>query len=257
MMPRALAALVLLLSASPSPAGQSAPAGRTELYRFVMIQAAPGRSGDLLALYRQRAPVIVAGGDELPILIRHSQGDRWDLCIVYPSGSFTDYYSRERVARRESAATASGVGSAAFATQFYNLAAWHEDVYVEGPPLADLRAFVKGAGLAHLEMLQALAGKRDELIKERRMENAYNAARGRPETVIFTHEQGAAWDVITLDVWRDWRQYGEMQMIPADVSDAAAKKAGFANADAVGVYMRSLITTHHDSLGPIVSLTAR
>jgi hypothetical protein len=113
---------------------------------------------------------------------------------------------------------------------------------------------VKDATLGHLEMLQALAGKRDELIKERQMENAYNVGRGRPATVIFTHEQGAAWDVITLDVWKDWRQYGEMQMIPADVSDAAAKKAGFANADAVGVYMRSLITTHHDTLGPIVSL---
>lgn len=252
---RAFAGFALLLSAAPLPSGQAEPAGRTELYRFVMIQAAPGRSSDLLALYRQRAPVIAAGGDELPILVRHSQGDRWDLLVIYPSGSFSDYYSRERVAKREAAANASGVSSAAFAKQFYDLVTWHEDVYVEGPPLVELRAFVKDKTLAHLEMLQALAGKRDELIEERRMENVYNVARGRPATVIFTHEQGAAWDVITLDVWRDWRQYGELQMIPADVSDAAAKKAGFANADAVGVYMRSLITTHHDTLGPIVTLT--
>ena len=56
----------------------------------------------------------------------------------------------------------------------------------------------------------------------------------------------------TIDVWKDWREYGELQMIPAEVSDAAAKKAGFASADAVGAYMRTLISTHHDSLGPIV-----
>ena len=144
-------------------------------------------------------------------------------------------------------------GSAAFARQFYELAAWHEDVYVEGPPVGDLRAYLKDATLAHLEMLQALAGKRDELINERQMENVYNTLRGRPPTLIFTHDQGGAWDVITLDAWRDWRQYGELQMIPADVSDAAAKKAGFAGADAVGAYMRTLISTHHDSLGPIVA----
>ncbi len=244
--------LAVAASAVVLRAEQTAPAGPTELYRFVMIQAAPGRLPDLLTLYRQRAPIIAAGGDELPVLIRHSQGDRWDLLVIYPSGSFTEYYSRERVAKREAAANASGVSNAAFAKQFYDLVAWHEDVYVEGPPLAELKVYLKDASLAHLEMMQALAGKRDELIKERQMENVFNVARGRPATLIFTHEQGAAWDVITLDAWRDWRQYGELQMIPADTSDAAAKKAGFANADAVGVYMRSLISTHHDTLGPLV-----
>jgi len=32
------------------------------------------------------------------------------------------------------------------------------------------------------------------------------------------------------------------------VSDAAAKKAGFANPDAIGPYLRSLIALHHDTL---------
>jgi hypothetical protein len=214
-----------------------------------MIQAAPGRSADLIALYRDNAPALAAAGDELPIVVRHSQGDRWDALAIQPMGSFADYYARERVAKRER--------TAAFAKRLDDLAAWREDEFVHGPPLADLRAFVKDAGLAHLEMLQALAGKRDELVREREMENAFNVARGRPATVIFTREHGAAWDVITLDVWRDWRQYGELQMIPADVSDAAARKAGFASADAVGVYMRTLISTHHDTLGPLVSLVVR
>jgi len=251
---RILAAVALARGAVVLQAQQTEPAGRPELYRFVMLQAAPGKLPDLIGLYRQRINVIAAGGDEQPVLIRHSQGDRWDLLLICPIGSFSDYYGRERVARRDAAANASGTGSAAFAGQLHDLVAWHEDIYAEGPPLAELRATLKDTSLAHLEMLQALAGKRDELVKERQMENVFNTLRGRPATLIFTHEQGAAWDVITLDAWRDWRHYGELQMIPADISDAAAKKAGFASADAVGAYMRSLISTHHDTLGPIVAV---
>jgi len=248
-------ALVFLLSWSAVQAQQPPVAAPAELYRMVMIQAAPGRLPELIDLYRQRVPVIVAGGDEAPVFVRHSQGDRWDLLVMFPSGSFTDYYSRERIARREAAARTSGLDGAAYLTRMYELIAWHEDVFVQGPPLAELRAYLQGKTLAHFEMMQALPGKRDELIAERRMESVFNTLRGRPGMLTFTHEQGAAWDVITLDAWRDWRQYGELQMTPAEVSEAAAKKAGFASADAVGVYMRSLISTHHDTLGTILSLT--
>ena len=244
-----LIALALLTSLG----AQRAPAAAApELYRFVLIQAAPGRLLDLIALYKERLPVIAAGGDELPFIVRHSQGDRWDLLVIYPSGTFTDYYSAERVRRREEAARASGVSGEAFAKKFYELVAWHEDVYVEGPPLADFRSYVKDLGLVHLEMFQALAGKRDALIEERRMESAFNRARSRPEALLFTHEQGAAWDVITLDGFRNWRHYAESETIPQDVNEAAAKKAGFANADAIGPYLRSLIARHHDTLATIV-----
>jgi hypothetical protein len=106
-------------------------------------------------------------------------------------------------------------------------------------------------------MMQALPGKREALIEERRMENAFNRGRGRPETIIFTHDQGAAWDVITLAAYRNWRHYAESETIAPELSDAAAKKAGFASADAIGPYMRTLISTHRDTLGPPVSLELR
>lgn len=251
---KTLVVSVLALCAASAQARQPPAAARPELYRFVMIQAAPGKLPDLIDLYRQRVPVIVAGGDEAPIFVRHSQGDRWDLLVIFPSGSYTDYYSRERIARRDEAARGSGLDGGAYLRRMYELIAWHEDVFVHGPPLAELRAYLTGTTVAHFEMMQALPGKRDELIAERQMESAFNSLRGRPAMLTFTHDQGAAWDVITLDAWRDWRQYGELQMVPADVSEAAAKKAGFASADAVGVYMRSLISTHHDTLGTILTL---
>lgn len=230
-----------LLTAQPAPA--------PELYRFVFIQAAPGKLLDVIDMYRKRMPVITAGGDEAPFIIRHSQGDRWDLVIIYPSGSFTSYYSADRVRRRTDAANASGLSTAQFAKQFYDLVSWHEDVDVEGPPLQAFRDYVKDPGLLHLEMFQALAGKRDLLIEERRMETAFNVARSRPGALLFTHEQGAGWDVISLDGFRNWRHYAESETIPQEVSDAAAKTAGFANMDAIGPYMRSLIALHHDTLG--------
>lgn len=239
-------ALAIATFASTQPA--ALPPSAPELYRFVLIQAAPGRLLDLIELYRTRLPVIAAGGDEVPFIVRHSQGDRWDLCVIYPSGSFTAYYGADRMRKRDAAAAASGITAAQFAKQFYDLVAWHEDVYVEGPPLATFRSYVKDLGLLHLEMFQALAGKRDALIDERKRESAFNRARSRPEALLFTHEQGAAWDVITMDGFRNWRHYAESETIPADVNDAAAKTAGFADVDAVGPYLRSLIALHHDTL---------
>jgi hypothetical protein len=159
-------AIVLALAlAAAQPPQTAAP---TELYRFVMIQAAPGRLLDLIDLYKKRLPVIAAGGDELPYIVRHSQGDRWDLLVIYPSGSFTSYYSADRLRRRDAAAANSGVTGVQFAKQFYDLVAWHEDVYVEGPPLRVFRDYVKDLGLLHLEMFQSLAGKRDALSRSGR-----------------------------------------------------------------------------------------
>ena len=243
--------ILLGLLAQPPAVARSTPPV-PELYRFVLIQAAPGRLLDLIDLYKRRLPVIAAGGDELPFIARHSQGDRWDLCVIYPSGSFTEYYSADRLKQREAAAAKSGVTNEQFARQFYELVAWHEDVYVEGPPLEAFRAYLKDLGLVHFEMFQALAGKRDALIEERRMESAFNRFRSRPEALLFTHEQGAAWDVITIDGFRNWRHYAESETVPQDANDAAAKRAGFPNADAIGPYLRSLISLHHDTLATVV-----
>ena len=110
--PIAVLVLTAVAAVALPAAGQVAPVAQDTgdyLYRFVIIQAAPGKLLDLIELYRSRMPVIAAGGDELPFVVRHSQGDHWDLCVIYPSGSFTEYYGRERVAKRQAAADASGL----------------------------------------------------------------------------------------------------------------------------------------------------
>lgn len=102
----------------------------------------------------------------------------------------------------------------------------------------------------HYKMMQALPGRREALVEERRMENAFNRNRGRGETLIFVRESGAAWDVVTLGVHRNWTQYAESDFNPRDLSDEAARKAGFPEASGVGPHMRTLISTHRDTLGP-------
>jgi hypothetical protein len=240
---------------SPLPGENlSGPREGTYLYRFMMLQAGPGRLADLIDLFRSRAPVIVAGGDEKPYIVRHSQGDHWDILVIQPCGTMSDFYGLERIARREAAAEAAGLSSAEFTRLLKEMLLWHEDLYVFGPPVEVFREFVKDAGLAHFEMIRSLPGKFEGLVEERRMENAFNRERGRGQTLIFTRDQGADWDVVTLGVYRNWRQYAESELIPREVSEAAARKAGFADAGSVGNYMRTLMSTHRDTLGPPISL---
>jgi hypothetical protein len=219
------------------------------LYKITMVRAAPGRLPDLIEMYRDRMAVYDASGDERPLWMRHTQGDQWDLLLIFPLGSFSEYYSPERSARRDQAARDAGLPQAEFARMFYENSAWHEDVFVDGPPLEALKEAYAGAGFFHVEMFVALAGKRDELIREREMENAIARALERPETFTFVHEQGAAWDVFSLAFYRDMMHFASSRDVPPEKQEAAAKAAGFESAAAVGPYMRTLIAIHHDTLG--------
>ena len=231
-------ALVLL----PSGARAADP---TYLYDAKFVQAAPGKIMALIDLYKARMTSYTSMGDEPPLWIRHSQGDKWDLMLLFPMGSYGEYYRPERVSKRESEARV-------FSDKLKQFVAWQEDLFVYGPPLGDLRgAFSKGA-FFHLEIFHSLAGRQADLFKEREMENAYQRTLGRPENFIFVRDQGASWDLFTLGVYRDLKHYAESVDIPAARQDAAAKKAGFESSSRIGPYLRELIADHHDTLAVAV-----
>ncbi len=77
------------------------------LYRTLLVRAAPGDLLEVIDLYKARMPVQDAAGDARPFIMRHSQGDQWDLLLLFPMGSFSEYYSAERVDRRSLAADSS------------------------------------------------------------------------------------------------------------------------------------------------------
>ena len=237
-------ALFLRLGSAAPPA---APAGGC-LYRATLLQAAPGRLLDVVAMVKTGWPGIRESGDEPPIAMRHSQGDRWDLLLLFPMGSWRDYDAPDRIARREKARAA----AAAELSRLAEATAWTEDVFVYGPPLAEVRAALGPAGFFHVEMFEALPGKRADLRKQREMENGYSRRLGLPENLIFVRDSGAAWDLFTIGGYRDLKHYAEGSDLPETKSDEAARAAGFDGAKAIGPYLRTLIALHHDTLAVAV-----
>lgn len=226
--------------AAPAPA--AGPSGF--LYKASLVQAAPGRLLELVELYKSLRAGLGESPDEPPLWMRHSQGDRWDLLLIFPIGRYADYYASERVARREKALRSVET----VLSKIRDSIAWQEDVFVVGPPLAELKSRAAGAAFFHVEMFQALAGKRAELAREREMENTYLKALGRPQNLVFVRDQGAAWDIFTIGFYRDLKHYAESADISEAAQDAAARAAGFESASRIGPFLRTLISSHHDTL---------
>jgi hypothetical protein len=215
------------------------------LYKVTLVQAAPGKLTELIGLNKSRFADLKSAGDEAPLWIRHSQGDHWDLMILFPMERYADYYQSGRIARRSKAESRT-------ATQITSDVAWQEDLFVYGPPVAELRKSFADGGLFHVEMFISLPGMFADLYKEREMENAYSRAVREPENFIFVRDQGAAWDIFTIGVFRDLKHYAQSADVPAKEQEAAAKAAGFQSPGDIGPYLRRFIREHHDTLAVAV-----
>ena len=235
-----IAALVLSLRLLPVPTLASGGS----LYRTTLIQAAPGKLLEVVDLYKAGWPGSKDSGDEPPIAMRHSQGDRWDLLLLFPMGSYAEYYAPERIAKREKARAA----AAAVLAKLQDDVAWQEDVFVFGPPLSEVRGQLGAAGFFHVEMFETLAGKRGELYRQREMENDYSKRLDLPQNLIFVRDCGAPWDLFTIGGYRDLKHYAESADVPAAKQEEAAKAAGFDGSKGIGPYLRTLIALHHDTL---------
>ena len=100
---------VIALAAGGAPSSEP-----TYLYKTTFVRAAPGKLLDLIALYKERMAAYDTSGDERPFWWRHTQGDQWDLMLLFPMGSYAEYYSTERVARRKKAAGVSSLSQKEF-----------------------------------------------------------------------------------------------------------------------------------------------
>ena len=205
-----------------------APHSDAQLYRILLLRAAPGSLLEVITLEKQLP--------EQPFLLRHSQGDQWDLMVIFPMT--TDRVTPAQDPRLDTALAAR--------------IAWREEVFVQGPPLRQVTAALRGGEFYHIEMHVALPGRLIDLVREREMENAFERALARPEDLIFTRVAGAAWDVVTVGTFRDIKHYAESADIPQARQDSAARVAGYASADAIGPYLRTLIASHHDTLARAV-----
>src|SRR5215510_9375926 len=111
----ALSALVALVP-SPVPTTHS----DAQLYRILLLRAAPGSLLEVIALEKQ--------SQGQPFLLRHSQGDQWDLMAIFPMAA--DRVTPVEDARLDTALAAR--------------VAWREEVFVKGPPLGQVAAALGG-----------------------------------------------------------------------------------------------------------------
>jgi hypothetical protein len=166
--------------------------------------------------------------------------------------NLADHFSRDRATRWQSAARRAGFDEAGFNRRIDEWVSWREELYVTGPAVADLYSAAAGAGYFHLEIFQALAGKRDSLMLQREMENDFLTRIRRPTNFIFRRVGGAAWDVFTLGLYRDLQHYAEPSRSTPEAEDAAAVAAGFRSRGHIGAFLRQFLASHHDTLGSLV-----
>jgi len=216
------------------------------LYRATLVQAAPGRLTELIEAYKN-ASAHLAEGKEAPLWMRHSQGDHWDLLILWPMGNYAEYYKPERIARRSKTDDA-----LVHKPDWHALIATQEDVFVFGPSISEVRTVFASSWFYHVEMFQALEGHHDDLLRERQMESVYQRKLKRPENLLFVRDGGAAWDMFTIGCYRDLKHYAESADISEAAQEEAAKAAGFKSASSIGPYLRQYIRSHHDTLAVAV-----
>jgi hypothetical protein len=239
----------IFLSVPNSATTEQLSSEQSYLYKTTFIRAAPGKLLDLIDLFKEQMEVCDASGDKRPFWWRHTQGDQWDLMMIYPMKSYSEYYSKGRIEHRTQAQDSSSLPRTEFKKKFQEYTAWYEDIFVMGPPLEIVEEVFEGTSFYHCEIFIALPGKHKELFKEREMENAYQQSIGRPQNLIFTRDQGAAWDLFTLGCYKDMKEWASSPDISREKREAAAIKAGFEGSDKIGPYMRTLILMHRDTIG--------
>ena len=236
--------LAALAWAAATPA--AAEEAGSYLWRATTMRAAPGRLLEVIELMKERqaSGLDARLGGEFPFIMRHSQGDQWDLLLLLPMESWTAYYAPERVARRRQHETE----NRAFFARLEQMVAFREDLFAHGPPLADVGAAFAGNRFYHVEMFEALAGKRAELLEQRRMENAYLAATGRTTNLVWTGAAGTDVDVFTIGFYPSLVAFAAPSPATAAARERAATEAGFESRSFIGAYLRTLISGHHDTL---------
>ncbi|MEL7448932.1 MAG: hypothetical protein AAFN78_06965 [Pseudomonadota bacterium] len=216
------------------------------LYKVSTVRAATGSLSYLLdwigAL--NASDYFEDAGEHQPLVMRHTQGDQWDLMIITPMQSWSAYFSEEAVKQREAAFRK----HAELLAPVDKLIAFDEDTFAYGPALPVVTAAFHNNGFFHIEMFKAAPGKTEELFEQRRMENNYLEATGQVTSMIFGRAAGSDVDVFTIGFHKSFEAFAAPASVSDDDKEVAAKEAGFKDRADLSFYLRSLISSHHDTL---------
>ena len=244
-MKRYFLALLVIFASTNCEAQQS----NNVYYKVITMRATPGKLLDLIDVIKADLKNHERAGIEKPYLMRHSQGDQWDLLLMYPIKNLGAHFAAKAMEKRRDNSATLDQG---YGRPYYNMVSWQEESIVEGPSLNEFNDRFSKFDYYHVEMFQALAGKQEELLRQREMENVYLTEIGRDTNLIFTKIFGGEVDIFTLGFYRDIKHFAESADIPIEKENAAAKKAGFESVYTIGSYLRALLLKHHDTLAGAV-----
>ena len=155
-------------------------------YKISLFRAAPGKLIELIDLLKVNSENYKNTTGEKPFIIRHSQGDHWDLMVIEYINNQSEYYSAN--------GELSKIFTPEYGNEFYDLISFHENLIVIGSNYDLVSDILESNNYFHVEMFVALAGKQKELLNQRIMENDYLSKIDRTENLIFTTVEGASWD---------------------------------------------------------------
>ncbi|MBU2527202.1 MAG: hypothetical protein KKC03_11430 [Bacteroidetes bacterium] len=217
---------------------------QTQLYRVNLLRAKPGELLKLISVIETDMAQHQKLGINKPYLLRHSQGDHWDLMLIYPIPDLDSYFSAAETDKR----AASQSIEKKYGDAFFDLVSFQQEAIVSGPDLQTFTNAFDNYNLFHIEIFTALAGKQSELLKQREMENVFYSHINHRPNLIFTRVFGPAWDNFTIGSYQNLQEYAADGGISFEQEDDAAKKAGFEGVNFIGSYLRSLLLEHHDTL---------
>jgi hypothetical protein len=198
-------ALLLILAGSASSTlaqaqsqSQTPSSTNEELYHVRFVKAAPGQLAALWAAELKAPPD--PDNPEPPIILRHAQGDDWQLLVISPLG-------KDETIRAEQPSPA----LQEWFTKLRGLSARHDDTIVQGPPWAEAKKMLIGDGGAGgvylIGTFEPAPGHRDQLLSA--LKSGPGPA-GSTAPLILTHREGASWSFLTIERYPSWAALGEM-----------------------------------------------
>lgn len=212
-------------------------------YKVTLLRAKPGDLLEVIDVIKEDIANHETYGIEKPYLLRHSQGDHWDLMLIYPIEGLSSYFSEDYMSKRRS----SNSLEKAYGDDFFDLVSFQEEAIVEGPDKEAFTKWFEAYSFYHIEIFTALAGKQEELLKQRQDENVFYENMDRRPNFIFTRVFGPSWDIFTIGAYDSLKDYADAGL-SVEEEDQAAKDAGFKGINYIGSYLRTLLLKHNDTL---------
>jgi len=197
-----------------------------EQYRITLLRASPGNFKELInevKAYRE------SNNGDVSIM-RHSQGDHWDLMLLEPAGKNP------------------------LQTKSYNelVDFQHNFLAHSETKWQQIKHQAETNNTYHIEMFHAVHGKAKALLEQRHMENTYLAATQQQTNVVFQTTFGSDVDCFTIGYHKDLSSFASTPDLANEVFEQAAKDAGFKDRADLSFYLRKLILSHHDTLATAV-----